>query len=272
MGTVAGASRRTADGSPSWDSSLLAPDVPFGGQAATGEMKHRDLTSATTNLLRLFDRVDLLHTTEDDLLGGSANSPLQRPLLYRRFLDAVAGQVETVRPGYRRITEFRSTIRGRLDPTSAMFWRAGASAGLTCHYEALTLSTDLLRCVCAALEWVADGRGAGSRLPNEYSDLRLRHDAVTLRRVLSEVVALQPREALAVGRSLRLGRLDRGWSESLKLSLMTLAELELAAREAQDAAVTAVKSLFPQTDSGRGSYLRRCTEQALSAYFSRQVG
>jgi 5-methylcytosine-specific restriction endonuclease McrBC regulatory subunit McrC len=240
-----GASRRMDSGSPSWDSSLLTPDIPFKGGAPTGDLGHRDLTSATSDLLRLFDRVDLLHTTEDDLLGGASRSPLHRPLLYRRFIDAVAKQVETVRPGYRRVSEFRSTIRGRLDATSAVLWQAGAASGLTCHYESLTLSTDLLRCVCAALEWVADGRGAGSRLPNEYSDKALRHDAVALRRVLSEVAASNPRDALAVGRTLRLGRLDQGWSESLALTLMTLAELEVTASDAQASAVTAVELSVP---------------------------
>ncbi len=88
-----GASRRTENGLLSWDSSLLAPDVPLKAGVATGEFRLRDLTSATADLLRLFDRVDLLHTTEDDLLGGSSRSPLHRPLLYRRFIDAVAKQV-----------------------------------------------------------------------------------------------------------------------------------------------------------------------------------
>ena len=194
-----GASRREEYGASSWDSSLLAPDIPFKRGSTPSQFPAREQTGRIADVLRLFDRVDLLRTSEEDLLGESARSPLHQPLVYRRFLDAVASQVGTVRPGYRRVIEVKSTIRGRVDPADIALWQKGGTARVRCRFDQLTLSTDLLGCICAALEWIADGRGAGSCLPGEFSDIRLRHDAVTLRRVLSEVISPVPRDALAAG-------------------------------------------------------------------------
>jgi 5-methylcytosine-specific restriction endonuclease McrBC regulatory subunit McrC len=240
-----GASRRLENGGPSWDSSLLAPDVPFRRGSTPSQFPPRDQNDQVADVLRLFDRVDLLRTSEEALLGGSSRSPLHQPLLYRRFLDAVASQVATVRPGYRRVSEAKSTIRGRVDAADIALWRKGGTARLRCTFDQLTLSTDLLGCICAALEWIADARGAGSRLPGEFSDVRLRHDAVMLRRVLSEVVAPIPRDALAIGRKLRLSRLDQAWTESLRLAILTLSQVEVLASEAQLISVTAVELSVP---------------------------
>lgn len=226
---VLGASRREDGGLPSWDSSLLTPDTPYHRRSPVEELPSRDLEVETTNLLRLFERVDLLNTNADDLLGKSASSPLHQPLLYRRLLDEVRRQVETARPGYRDVSEMRTTIRGRVDSRSLASWNAGATSRLRCRYSELSISTPLLGCICAALEWIADGRGARSQLPGKFADVRLRHDAVTIRRVLADVVAQSPREALAVGRSIRLGRLDQTWSESLRLALLVLGQLEVVA-------------------------------------------
>ena len=242
---VLGASRREVGGVPSWDSSLLTPDIPFRGGVPTETLPHRDLATETANLLRLFERVELLQANSEDLVGRTTSSPLHRPLLYRRLLDEVRSQVETARPGYRNVVDLRSTIRGRVDARSILAWEAGVASRLRCRYSELTISTPLLGCICAALEWIADGRGGRSRLPGEYSDVRLRHDAVTLRRVLADVVALPPKDALMIGRSMRLGRLDRSWSECLEMSTQVLRQREVLAGPAGKTFTQAVELSVP---------------------------
>jgi len=184
------------------------------------------LPGPTADLLRLFDRVDLLPTSDEDMHGRLKRSPLHRPLLYRRFLREVASKISTARPSYRRVTESRTTVRGRIAPASLAAFQSGRSARLECTYAELTSSTALLEVVVTALEWVADGKGVHSLLPDAFSDVRLRHDAVGLRRAISEVRALPALEALRVGRRIHLGRLDRAWTDALRLAVTVLAERE----------------------------------------------
>ena len=229
MWNVLRGSRHDVQGSPSWDSSMLVPDVPPRGGTRLDALPSRNLAQETALLLRLFERVDLLGGDQPDLKGSVARSPLHQPLIYRRLLDEVARQLDSVRPAYRQVTEVRGNIRGRAVARSLARWQVGASTGIECTFSELTLSTPLLSCVCTALEWIADGRGVASVLPGQYADLRLRHDAVTLRRALSEVVAMSPSDALAVGRRLSVGRLDRAWAQSLKLSLDVVSQQEALA-------------------------------------------
>ncbi len=242
---VLGASRREVSGSPSWDSSMLVPDAQARGQFSYAPFPDRHLESETADILRLFDRIDLLHAHTEDLLAGWTSSPLHQPLLHRRFLDEVAKQLTTVRPGYRQVLEARATIRGRVSPRSLALWSRGASTTVVCTYGELTLSTQLLSCVAAALEWIADGRGARSRLPGEFSDLRLRHDAVTLRRALADVTALPPTEAVAIARTLRLSRLDQAWASALTWAIATLAQREAVAVDARQTRSQAVELSVP---------------------------
>lgn len=236
-------SRRDTQGSPSWDTSMLVPDVPARGRFH--ELPSRDTGEETASLLRLFERVDLLEDNQPDLTGARARSPLHQPLLYRRLLNEVARQLDSVRPAYRQVSLMRATIRGRADAKSLARWRAGAATGIKCTYSELTLATRLLACVCAALEWIADGRGVPSALPGQYADLRLRHDAVTLRRALAEVAALSPSEALAVGRRVSVGRLDRAWAQSLVLSLDILSQQEALASASRSHRVDALELSVP---------------------------
>jgi 5-methylcytosine-specific restriction endonuclease McrBC regulatory subunit McrC len=238
-------SRQVVDGGPSWDSSMLVPDTPPHPSIEPEPLPIRDLHKETASLLRLFGRVNLLPTTAEQLSGTFTTSPLHQPLTHRRFIDEVRARLDTLRPGYRNVTEVRSTVRGRIDPTSLAAWQSGIGSGLRCHYSELTLSTHLLACICAALEWIADGRGVGSLLPGEFSDLRLRHDAVTLRRALLDVKTLSPSEALHVGRGLRLGRLDRAWADALSLAVAVLAQREATAAAARVAAVDALELSVP---------------------------
>ena len=230
---------------PSWDSSMLVPDAQPRVQISYAPLPERDLESQTADILRLFDRVDLLHAQTDDLLGGWTSSPLHQPLLHRRFLDEVAARLATVRPGYRQVREARTTIRGRVAPSSLALWSHRASTTVVCTYSELTLSTQLLSCVAAALEWIADGRGARSRLPGEFSDLRLRHDAVTLRRALADVMALPPGEALLVGRRLRPSRLDQAWVSALTWAIATLAQREAMPSDSTSSRAQAVEMSVP---------------------------
>lgn len=238
-------SRRDVDGAPSWDSSMLVPDVPPSANLSVESLPRRDLAAHTASVLRLFERVDLLMSDQPDLSGKASRSPLHQPLLYRRLLGEVAQQLDSVRPAYRRVTEVRTTIRGRASSQSLASWQNGAATGIECTYSELTLSTRLLGCICAALEWIADGRGASSLLPGQFANLRLRHDAVTLRRALTEVSAFSPSQALAIGRRLPVGRLDGAWATSLLLSLDILAEYEALASASGSRSVDAIELSVP---------------------------
>lgn len=222
---VLAASRRMVDGVPTWDSSLLAPEVVRSKFRSAGPVVEA-LPGPTTDLLRLFEHVDLLSTSVEDVQGRLRWSPLHRPLLYRRFLREVASRMSTARPSYRSVTELRTTVRGRIAPASLAALRTGQSTKLECTYSELTASTPLLEVIVTALEWVADGKGAHSLLPDPFSDLRLRRDAVTVRRAISEVAALPVLAALRLGRRLRLGRLDRAWNDALRMAIAVLAECE----------------------------------------------
>ena len=219
-----GVSRRDDDGALSWDSSMLVPDIEPRSSASLLELPVRDLQTDTADVLRLFECVQLLHGESDPVRGAYRHSPLHRPLLLRRFLDEVTSRVNTVRPGYRQVVERRTTIRGRIEPASLALFRSGASTTISCQFSQLTLSTQLLGCVAAALEWVADGRYGRSRLPGKFSDIALRHDAVLLRRALSEVTALPFHEAAFVGRRLHLSSLDRPWGQALGMSVVVLGQ------------------------------------------------
>ena len=238
-------SRRDVNGSPSWDSSMLVPDVPPRANSPIDALPRRDLAVETASVLRLFERVDLLLSAQPDLAGAVARSPLHQPLLYRRFLGEVAQQLDSIRPAYRQVREVRTTVRGRATSSSIAAWQSGATTGIECTYSELTLSTRLLGCICAALEWIADGRGTSSVLPGQYANLRLRHDAVRLRRALTEVSAFSPSQALATGRRLPVGRLDRAWAKSLMLALDILAEYEALASVSRSRPVDALELSVP---------------------------
>lgn len=245
-----GASRRERNGVTSWDHSLLAPDVLRAGAAeavGTGEVENSGTGegSATVDVLRLFDRVQLLRGDSDDLITHEMRSPLHRPLLYKRYLDVVAGVLHVVRPAYRTVTELRSTVRGRLDPATVVDVLAGRASRVRCTFSELSLSTPLLEVIVTALEWIADGRGGRSPFVEEYGDRWLRHEAVTLRRALEAVPAAAPAAALRRGRRIRLGRLDQAWSSALRLALLVLAEVELTAAARGEATLDAVELSVP---------------------------
>ncbi len=72
--------------------------------------------SATTDLLELFDRLDLLAPRTEGLDWVPAGrSPLHLPLLYRRLLDKVIRRIHSARRGYRAVTRTGGVIRGRVD-------------------------------------------------------------------------------------------------------------------------------------------------------------
>ena len=216
-------------------SSELAPPLPA-----------RDLAFETAGLLRLFQRVDLLHEDSPDLHGSAAGvRPLHGRLLFRRFIDEVRVQLGSARPAYRDVSEARTTIRGRVEPLSVALWQAGATTKLQCRFSELSISTRLLSCIAAALEWIADGRGVRSALPGEFSDLRLRHDAVTVRRVLSEVTAPPAAEALVIARTISLGRLDQAWTVALKLAVDILSRHSNVASDREVRDVDAVELSIP---------------------------
>jgi hypothetical protein len=222
--------RRADPDGATWDSSLIAPDVsPAAKHLLDPRQPAEDDTVTVTSLLLLFERLKLLAPRVDDLTGIPRRFPLHRPLLYRRFLDEVQARLNSARRGYRPVAVTRTSVRGRIDPASALRYTLTADPRLTCYYDELTESTILLGIIATALEWIADGHGLRSPFDGRYSRLHLRHDAVTLRRALDGVGVLQPRRAIAAGTSLRLNRLDQPWSIALHQSLAILAEIEHSA-------------------------------------------
>lgn len=236
-----------ANGELYWDSSLIAPDVPAsrpspGELALNGSASHEETTAS---LLNLFDCLDLLSPQSADLFGAPARSVLHRPIIYRRFLEEVFARVHAARRGYRTVRVTRTTVRGRLDSRSVARHAATGEPGLVCCYDELTESTILLQVVCAALEWIAEGRAIRSPYFGRYSEKQIRHDAVALRRNMSEIARLAPRQAVVAGSRLRLSRLDQPWSEALALAILVLRETELQPGERDRRPIEAVELSIP---------------------------
>lgn len=213
-----------------WSSALLAPAVRPQPSILSQATPPDNSPHTPTDLLLLFDRLDLLHTTTDDLRGQAHHSPLHRPLLYRRFLDEVAAHIHTARRGYRAVTATRTTIRGRVDAGSIARHLRTGDPELLCRYDELTESTQLLGIICTALQAIAE-RSVPSPFTDRFAPHLLRRDAVTLRRMLAEVTALSATNALAVGPRLHLNRLDRPWQKALALALTVISEREHTAHQ-----------------------------------------
>jgi len=225
----------SADGEQqNWESTLLAPDVAPASWRPSTWSSATDVLSETANLLRLFQHVKLTTAPTTELSGRAARSPLHRPLAVRHFLDEVELRTAQARRGYRRVREERVSVRGRVAATSIARFASTGIPTLTCVYDELTESTELLGVVCAALEGIAEGRGVRSVFAIVgYDERTLRSDAVRLRRAMAEVRALTPAEALRVGRRLRLSRLDRPWATALRLALVLLSGMEILAAESR---------------------------------------
>ncbi|MGW5075803.1 5-methylcytosine restriction system specificity protein McrC [Rhodococcus sp. NPDC004095] len=203
--------------------------------------------SATTDLLRLFERLDLLQPQIDTLTSGTARSPLHRPILYRRFLTEVGNRLSGARRGYRAVSRVHPVIRGRADPSSLGRYTLTGDPHILCHYSELTESTVLLGIVCAALDRIAGGETSMSVFSGELSQPRLRHDAVGLRRLLAEVESVPIHRALLEGPRLRLSRLDLAWASALAMSLAILSHVEVVA-SAADTHRTETFELSVRTD------------------------
>jgi 5-methylcytosine-specific restriction endonuclease McrBC regulatory subunit McrC len=225
-------SRRTDRGAVRWDSSLLAPDVRPRRLAPANvrglEAGHQNVT---TELLQLFDRLELLTPPPEMLHAMPPRSPLHRPLLCRRFLDEIVARRHAIRRGYRPVVATRTSVRGRISAASAVRHAATGDPRLVCRYEELTESTELLGILCAALERIADGLGTPSLFHGRFGEQQLRHDAVTLRRAFATVTTMPAPAALRTGPRLHLNRLDRPWADALRLALAILANTELVANE-----------------------------------------
>lgn len=245
LDALLGSSRQVIDDEISWDSSMLVPDVASRSRAMAPALGGDPLHSETTNLLRLFSHVDLVLTDTSDLLGQPRRSPLHRPLLYRQFLAEVSDRLHSARRGYRTVRERRVTIRGRATAASIGRYQASGDPRLECRFDELTESTLLLGIITSALEWIADGRGVHSPLPGAFSEIRLRHDSVVLRRVMDDVRALAPHRALREGAQLRLNRLDQPWARALRLALAILREREPVAGPSGHRDVAAVELSVP---------------------------
>ncbi len=213
------------------ESALLRPEIAPRSWRETPPPSHgaeRD----TADLLRLFQRVELLFATSENLRGDIGRSPLHRPLACRQLLDEVERRMGQARRGYRSVVEVRSAVRGRVTAQSIARYVATGSPTLTCKFDELTESTELLGIIASSLDLIADGKGSSSRLPPPFDEQSLRSDAVRLRRAMSEVVSLPSGDAQWIGRRLRLNRLDQPLARSLRLALALLAEQEIVAKSA----------------------------------------
>ncbi|RQO42938.1 hypothetical protein DBV08_27960 [Rhodococcus sp. KBW08] len=206
---------------------LLQPSVNLPGEYTPTSANK----SNTTDLLRLFDKLDLLRPDDAELDATTLRSPLHRPLVYRRLLDEVSRRLNNARRGYREVSRVHSTIRGRADPRSINLHLQTGSPHVLCHYSELTESTTLLGIICSALDFIADGLALNSPFDGNLSTSRLRHDAIGLRRILSEVTSVSIRAALHEGPRLRLNRLDQQWSQALSIALAVLSQVELVSSQ-----------------------------------------
>ena len=240
--TSAGATGSEAD----WGSALLRPDI------RPRVLDDRGLGSAhaqqqTADLLRLFQRVELLLSPSDDLMSNAGRSRLLRPLACRQLLDEVERRMAQARRGYRNVVRERTAIRGRALASSIARYESTGTPLLMCRYDELTESTELLGIVASALDLVAEGQGPSSVLPAPFDERGLRNDAVRLRRAMAEVVSMPIQGAVRAGARLRLNRLDQPWSKALRLSLTLLSDQELIARQSQARDFQAVE-LSVETD------------------------
>lgn len=220
---------RTASARPwsgdQWGEGLLHPDVASWN--AEPDPASDDNADATVAILRLFDRVNLVRTQEDVLSATLDRSPLQRPILYKRLLDEVRSRMSSARRGYRPVTAVHTTIRGRASASTLARYSATGDPRIECRYSELTSSTMLLRIVCSALDWIADGSSLHDiGFTDEYSSTRLRHDAVGLRRALGDIPSVPLHVAMIEGPRLRLNNMDRPWSAAFAMSLTVLSERE----------------------------------------------
>lgn len=216
-------SRRQASGDQ-WGGGLLHPDIPF---SDPGQVRVRtDAVDATTDLLRLFDKVNLVRTEADSVDATLHQSPIHRQLLYRRFLDEVRNRITSVRRGYQPVSAVHTTLRGRASAAALARYAAIGDPRIECRYSQLTASTTLLRIVCSALDWIAHGRMTNSVFTGEYSTPRLRHDAVGLRRALVDVPSAPIKSVVTDGPRFHLTRLDRPWAAAFDMSLAILSARE----------------------------------------------
>jgi 5-methylcytosine-specific restriction endonuclease McrBC regulatory subunit McrC len=237
---------RATDSEADWASALLRPDIRPRVLSDRG-LDSGQAQQQTADLLRLFQRVDLLLSPSEDLMSGAGRSRLLRPLVCRQLLDEVERRMAQARRGYVNVVRERTAIRGRaLAPSIARYEVTGTPL-LLCRYDELTESTELLGIVAAALDVVAEGRGTSSVLPAPFDERRLRKDAVRLRRALADVVSLPIWSAVPAAARLRLNRLDQPWSKALRLSLTLLSDQELLATRSQARDFQAVE-LSVETD------------------------
>jgi hypothetical protein len=229
-----------------WQSGLLAPAVaPSTAELSDSRPVAEDDGAVLTDLLLLFEQLELLFPETEEVGGSAAYSPLHRPLLCRRFLDEVFALANSARRGYQTVTEVGTTVRGRVHSSSVARYRMTGDPRLAYSYDALTESTVLLGIVAATLESIADGVGLRSPFSGRYSTVELRHDAVRLRRVFSEVVAVPWARARQIGRRLRLSRLDQPWSVALQTALTLLDMAEYGTRHVDGQLADAVELSVP---------------------------
>ena len=147
--------------------------------------------------------------------------PALQLLLHRQFVAAVEPLLRNVRPQYLEVEDDLATPRGRLLDRSLVLHALTGWPSVVCRFDEQKYDTPLLRVVRAALHAVAHA-SAPSQLVEMTIGLRSR--AVVLLRALAEVQLLDRARAVQLGRTLRLNRLERPWTDALALALQVLSE------------------------------------------------
>ncbi len=209
--TSAGANGSEAD----WGSALLRPDIrpPVLDDRGPGRANAHQQTA---DLLRLFQRVELLLSPSEELMSKAGRSRLLRPLACRQLLDEVERRMAQARRGYRNVVRERTAIRGRALASSIARYESTGTPLLMCRYDELTESTELLGIVASALDLVAEGQGPRlfSQRPSMstgYETMRFDYAEQWLKWSRCLFKAL-----VRAGARLRLNRLDQPWSKALR--------------------------------------------------------
>lgn len=135
------------------------------------------------------------------------------------FVHHLTSKLRKIRRGYLSIVERTGVIRGRITSRGMIQHASSGLPSIECAHDDFTESRPLYRVLVTALERVASGSLAARYGLTEWGvNQDLMRRAVHLRRQLSQIPGLPlPAAMEEVGR-IRLGPLDREWSETLALA------------------------------------------------------
>ena len=146
--------------------------------------------------------------------------PLLRPILYRYFIDEVAGVIRLAQREYRWTDEILSTVTGRPDPRSLLVHAATGWPQISCRFQDFSRSTPTLTAICTALDHVAND----GLVTEETIGLgrELRNESIRLRRLLAEVPTIPKLRALRAAKDAQRTGGSSVWERALQLAVGVL--------------------------------------------------